>query len=90
MSTNNQTVLYEGKKLNLLPFSFLDKVGGAICKHFGKEHVITQQMYSEQKEYAKRGIFLSKTKEEEEPAYALTTKEINFLRTNYDKSQEIF
>ncbi len=93
---NSQTVLYEGKSHNLLPFSFLDKVGGAINKHFGSfvdlgnQHPVIQQMYSDRENYAKRGIFLIKSKKDSEPAYALTTKEIDFLRKNYEKSQEIF
>ena len=87
---NSQAIVHEGKKLNLLPFTFLDKIGGAINKHFEEGHTIIQEMYSDREEYAKRGIFLLKQEKESVPAYALTTKEINFLRDNYNKSQEIF
>ena len=87
----SQTILYEGKKYNLLPFSFLDKVGGAIIKHFGKEHSITLQMHDDRKQYGKRGIYYATiNKYQREPAFALATEEINFLRKNYEESQEIF
>ena len=87
----NNEVLHEGKRLKLLPFSFLDKIGSAIRICFGKEHSITKEMYDNNAEYGKRGIFYVNTKKEtNEPAFALTDKEINFLRISYDKSQEIF
>ncbi len=90
MSMNNQTVVLEGKKCNLLPFSFLDEVGSKIHQHFGDGHTVTQQMYSAQREYAKRGVFLIKQGTIEEPAFALTIEEVDFLRKNYNRSQEIF
>ncbi len=87
---NSQAIIHEGKKLNLLPFTFLDKIGGAINRHFKKGHTVIQEMYSDREEYAGRGIFLLKQGKESVPAYALTTKEINFLRKSYEISQEIF
>ena len=87
----NNKVRYDGKKkLTLLPFSFLDRIGSAIYLCFGKEHSITQQMYAHRNEYGKRGIFYIETKQGKEPAFGLTTDEVNYLRDSYSKSQEIF
>ena len=84
-------MVLEGKKHNLLPFSFLDRVGGAITKHFGEEHDITLQMQRDRRQDGKRGIFhVIIKKYQKEPAFALTAEEVDFLRKNYEKSQEIF
>ena len=87
---SRETVRYEGRELSLLPFSFLDKVGSAIYVCFGKEHDITRKMYAHRGEYGKRGIFYITTKLGKEPAFGLTTDEIEYLRESYSKSQEIF
>jgi hypothetical protein len=80
-----------GEKFILLPFSFLDEVGSTIYKFFGKGHQVTNQMLSLGNELDKRGLFYIDTKKaKNEPARALTTKEVTFLRESYSKSQEIF
>jgi len=90
MSTNSE-VTHEGKRYKLLPFSFLDKIGSAIVTQLGKKHDITKKMYVDREVYGKRGIFYIDTKNEDnEPAFALTNKEIDFLRNGYVKSQEVF
>lgn len=80
----------KGKKYTLLPFSFLDTVGSAIYKFFGEHHETVKQMYAENKLYRARGLHYIDTKNGREPAFALTTAEINFLRESYSRSQEIF
>lgn len=79
------------EKFILLPFSFLDEVGSTIYKFFGKGHEVTNRMFSLGDELNKRGLFYVNTKKAKgEPARALTTEEVTFLRESYSKSQEIF
>lgn len=80
-----------GEKFILLPFSFLDDVGSAIYKFFGKGHQVTNRMLSLGDELNKRGLFYVDTKKaKNEPARALTAEEVEFLRESYGKCQEIF
>ena len=87
MSKQEQT----REKFILLPFSFLDEVGSAIYKFFGKGHEITVRMLSLGDELNKRGLYYIDTKKaKNEPARALTATEVEFLRESYSKSQGIF
>lgn len=80
----------EGEEFTLLPYDFLEKIGTIIINHNRFEHhIIVMSIYDLIENIKKRGFYnYLDEKKAEILALALSKKDIEFFKTEYNKVME--